>query len=175
MPRSKYRRLSSSASNVIAAGSVINDPRSGPSEQSCDVKRRAFAHRNQPRRQRDKPFRQVDHRARGGHHHDDENKLRFREVEALDVVHRVVKRPLDRRDPEEERGRPQPEHNFGFRQEVQQVPPHRPRRVLVCPVRKPLHAERVHHGQSEQHRGEEFSGARIHTLSPSQKRAGFHH
>ena len=69
-----------------------------PKEQRRDVKRHAFARRNQPRRQRDKPFRQLDHRARGGDHHDDENKLRFGEVEALDVVHRVVERPLDRRD-----------------------------------------------------------------------------
>ena len=138
-----------------------------PKEQRRDVKRHAFARRNQPRRQRDERLGQLDHRARGGDDHDDEHKLRFGEVQALDVFHRVVERPLKRRDAEEQRRRPQPEHHFGFREEVQQVLAHRTRRVLVCPMRKPLHAERVQHRQSEQHRGQEFSRARIHVLLPA--------
>ena len=131
-------------------------------QQRREVEGGAFARRNQPRRQGDERFRQFDHRTRGRHDHDDEDKLRFREVQTLDVFHGVLKRPVKRRDPEEQHGRPQPEDHLGFRQEVQQVLLDRARRVPVRPMRKAFHAKGVQHRQAEQHRGEQLSNGGTH-------------
>ena len=92
----------------------------------------------------------------GCNDHDDQHKLRFREVEALDVVNRLMHTALQRSHACKKRGGPQSEDHFRLRQEMEQVLLDRTVWETMGPVRETLHAEGVQHCEGKKRCGEDF-------------------
>lgn len=73
-----------------------------------------------------------------------------REVQTFDVSDGVHDGAMQHGDAEQQTCRPQAEDNFGLGQKMQAVLRDRPKRILVCPMRKAFHCEGVQHGEREE-------------------------
>jgi hypothetical protein len=91
MPGRNTWGASISAASVMAAGSVMSEPISGTSARHEPDAYDRSAQRRQPRERVGQGADGFKHRARGGHHHDDEHEQRFGVGARLRVGDRVLR------------------------------------------------------------------------------------